>query len=131
MQSDGFEQWFKLNKSLTNPLSELSKTATEILRRTAQQNLELMSENCFRLSEQLKRLSHVKKPEELLNFQKDYVNENISATIENTQKIMQLCMENFEEFSKLCSSALRDPITQAVRTAEKATEKERHHHTTK
>lgn len=119
MHSEDFEQWFKLNKGLTHPLSGWSKAVTEIWRRTTQQNLELIGENFSRLSDQLKRLSNVKKPEDLLTFQKDCLNENISATIENVQKILQLSMENFEEFTKLYGSSWREPIIQATKTAEK------------
>ena len=113
MQNQGFEQWFKLSKSIPQPIGNVSKAANEIFRRTAQQNLELLSENLSRWSAQLKRLSNVKKPEDFINFQKDSINENISASIENAQKVIQLTMENMEEFTKLFSSSLHEPIFHA------------------
>lgn len=103
MYTEGFEQLFKMNKSLSAPLSEWSKIATEIYRRTVEQNLEIMSENLSRLSEQAKRLSHVKKPDELFNLQKDCLTEDVNVAIEELQQIMHRSMENMEELTRLYS----------------------------
>lgn len=122
MYIEGFEQWFKLNRNLSTPLSDWSKTTTELFRRTAQQHLEIMEENFSRWSDQIKRLSNVKKPEDFLNLQKDCMSENMNATLENIQKLTQISMKNVEELSKLCVS-FREPIT--PKSMDKEREKER------
>lgn len=101
MITEGFEQWFKLNKAFTGPINDWGKAATEICQRTAQQNLEMFGDNLSRTADQLKRLGAAKKPEDLLNLQKDIVNENTTATMDNIQKLINTSLENMEEFSKI------------------------------
>ena len=119
---DGFEQWSKLNKNFSLPLDEFSKETASLYRRIAQKNLEWVSENLSRTSDQLARLSNTKKPEEFLNVQKECLNENMKATIENIQKITQLIMENIQEFTKLWASC-REPINHAAKVMTKVAEK--------
>jgi hypothetical protein len=121
MNTEGFEQLFKM-KNLS-PLGDLGKTSTDIFHRITQQNLELISGNLSRISEHLKRLGNIKKPEDLLLLQKDFINENLTAAIENTQKIIHLTMENMEEFTKLCGS-LRETAASTAKEAIKKAEKE-------
>lgn len=104
MYTEGFEQWFKLNKNMTNPMNEINKAATEICRRSAQHNMELIGENVTRLSDQLKRFSNVRKPEDFFNLQKECLNEDMSALMKNMQELSQNALENFEELSKILGS---------------------------
>lgn len=113
MTTEGFEQWFKMNKTFSAPLGDLGKSSMELFRRTIEQNLEIFGDNCSRFSDQLKRLSAVRKPEEFLTFQKDVINENMAAMTENFQKIMRITMENLEEMTKLFG-ALREPMIAAT-----------------
>lgn len=120
MYTESFEQWLKANKNFSAPMGELNKAGTDFYRRIAQQNIELLSENYARFADQLQRLSQVKKPEELLHLQKECLNEDMTAGIENMQKLVHLSIENMEELTRLFSTA-RD-------TAMKPVEKEREKH---
>lgn len=116
MYLEGFEQWYKMNKNLSTPVSDLSKATTEIFKRITEQNLEIIGENYSRFSEQLRRLSTIRKPEDLLNFQRDCLNENWTAALKNSQRLMHLTLENFEELSRLYGAS-------AVKVTEKAVDK--------
>jgi hypothetical protein len=118
MYNENIEQWFKLNKNIGTPVSEMNKATTDMCKRIAEQNLELIEENIARFSNQVKRLSNVRSPEELINLQKDCLSENITAGMETTQKIIQMGMENVEEVSKLLG-------TTASKVSEKVVEKTR------
>ncbi|RDI38964.1 phasin family protein [Aquicella lusitana] len=124
MYTEGFEQWFKVNKNLTTPLNEWNKACTEMCRRMTQQNLELIGENVSRLSERLKRISSVRKPEDFFNLQKECLNEDMAASIEYMQKYIHNSMENFEEFTKLCGSAFGS-FQQAAMPAKSSEKSER------
>ena len=104
MFNESFEQWYKNKNFFTQP-NELSKQVTElchICQHTAQKHLELANENVFRLSDQFKRLTNVKKPEDLFNLQRDFINENMHACIQGMQTFMSACAENVDECMKLC-----------------------------
>jgi len=79
-------------------------------------NLDIIGENCSRLSEQLKRLTKVKKPEELLSIQKECFNENIKATVNNFQKLVRIGTENMEELTRMWGT-LREPVVTAAQHA--------------
>jgi hypothetical protein len=123
MYNENFEQWYKLNKNLGAPISDFTKALTIIGKRVSEQNIELLEENTTRLSDQFKRLSNVKKPEDFFELQKDCFNENMSAGVETLQKLMQTSMENLEEISKLWSTAATKISDTAIEKAHKYTEK--------
>lgn len=100
MYTEGFEQWVKLNQNLTAPLAELNKTTTQMLQKVYQQQIEMTSDNIARISNQIKRMGHVKKPEEMMTLQKECISENISSAVDNMQKLIQISMQNFEELTK-------------------------------
>lgn len=104
MNHDGFEQFIKLNKNLSGPFTEWHKLMMDLYQHTAQQNLEIFSENVSRFSDQLKRLANVHKPEELLNEQRNIINEDVNATVETMQKVIHTNMESMEEMTKLCGT---------------------------
>lgn len=104
MYTEGYDQWFKLNKNISAPLTELNQATTTMYKHMTEQHLELLGDNFTRLSDQLKRFTNARKPEDFINLQKECMNENITATIEGFQKILQTSMENFEEFTKLCNT---------------------------
>lgn len=122
MYTEGFDQWLKMSKYLSSPMGDWSKTLTEIIRHTTQQNLEMIGENFSRLSDQCKRLSHARKPEDLLNLQKDILNEDITVAINNTQTLIHTTVENMEEITKLCGTS--NPLRETL-VKEKHKEKER------
>lgn len=129
MYNDSFEQLFK-TKGFSTPVSEFQKSFLEILRRSTQQQLELASENIAKFSEQVKRLSRIKKPEDLVDLQKDIFNEDVSSGIETSQRLMHIFMENLEECSHLCSAANEAAMAQAKATGrkvEKTLEREKVH----
>ncbi|OGT42141.1 MAG: hypothetical protein A3F42_06140 [Gammaproteobacteria bacterium RIFCSPHIGHO2_12_FULL_37_34] len=104
MFNENFEQWYK-NKNLFTPTNEWGKQVTElchICQHMAQKNLEMTNENVFRWSDQFKRLTNIKKPEELLNLQRDFINENMSACMQGMQTLMSTCAEGMDEYMKLC-----------------------------
>jgi len=123
MNTEGFDQWIKMNKNMTGPLTEWSKATTELCQKTMQQNLELMGENISRASNQLKRLTTVRKPEDLLNLQKECFNEGLTALLENTQKIIHTTMQNIEELTKLGGSTLRESTMRDNTSSSKGSEK--------
>ncbi len=120
MHSDGFEQWFKLNKGWTTPSNEWTKVTTDLCRRTTEQQLEMMSETISRVSQQLKRLSNAKKPEDFMNVQRDIINEDMTASIEAVQQIIHTSLENMEEVTKLCGTACHTTSTPNKMTTEKS-----------
>lgn len=100
---EGYNAFFN-NTNLLSPLADFSLATTNVLRHTAQQHLEIIGQNFLRLSDQLKRLSSVQRPEELIRQQKEIINENLSAAMENSQRLMQIYTENINEFSKIFAS---------------------------
>lgn len=124
--SENFEQWLNLNKNLNLPLSEFNKTAAEIFKRSAEQNLEIYAETFSRLTNQLKRLSTVKKPEEFIALQKECFNENVTALIENSHKITQSLSENMQELTR-CFTSFRDPMATTEKVMEKVMGKQERH----
>src|SRR3990167_11536926 len=66
-----------------------------------QKNFELANENVFRLSDQFKRLTEVKKPEELLHLQRDFINENMNACMQGMQTFITSCTECIDEGMKM------------------------------
>ena len=104
MNTEGFERLFKMNKNFSGPLTDVGKLATQIYTHAAQQHMEIIGENIERFTEQLKRLSSIKSPEELLNEQKNCLNEDVTATIETVQKVIHTSMESMEELTKLCGT---------------------------
>lgn len=117
--NEGLDQWFKFNKNLSVPMGEWNKMSVDICRHIAEQNLEILSENLTHLSDQLKRFSHLKKPEDLLHLQKECLNEDVNLLMEDLQKITHQTLENIEEFTKLWSSSTHESVA-AVKTIQKA-----------
>lgn len=124
MYTEGFEQWFKMNKNLNVPMSEWNKATTDMLKHLTEQNLEIISDNFSHLSDQLKRFSNIRKPEDLLHLQKECLTEDMSLLIEDMQKIAHASLESIEELSKLLSLTTRESMA-VVKTAEKRREKEK------
>lgn len=119
MFADNFEQLFKLNKNFNAPISEWMKLSNEMCQHMIEQNLEILSENYSRASNQLQRLTSIKRPEEFIHLQKDCFNENLTATLEEIQKIVRLSIENMEQITKMFSS-FREPMNTVIsKTAEK------------
>lgn len=108
MRFEGYEQWQKMHQNMMMPLGDWNKASTEIWNRLTQQQLDVMSDNLLRLSHQLKRLSHVTKPEDFINLQKECLNEDITASIETMQKLIHSSTESMEEFTKLCDTCLHE-----------------------
>jgi len=119
MYNEGFDQWSKMSKNLNTPLNDLNKATTALYKRLSEKNMELIEANFARFSSQLKRLSSVRKPEEFFNLQKECLTENISASVESTQKIVQITMEAMEELSKIWGSSAAKVSEKAVEKAQK------------
>lgn len=105
MYTEGLEQLMKSSKNFSNPFIEWNHLTTELYKHVAEENLEIMGEHFSRLSDQLKRLSHTKKPEDFFNIMKDCINEDITATVENSQKILHSSIAQMEECMKLCGTS--------------------------
>lgn len=125
--NEGLEQWVRLNRNFAGPVGEWNKTTSEILRRIYQQNLSLLGEQFELLSDQCKRLSAAKKPEELISIYKDIYTEGTTAAMKGLDKYLRLSMESVEDFSKCCSMSFREPFTSAFKSAERAVEKTERH----
>lgn len=118
MYTEGFEQWIKTaNKNFSAPLGDWHKASNEMLHHIVSENLEMISDNLLRLSDQLKRFAQIKKPEDYLNVIRECINEDINATIENSQKLLHSTMEHMEECAKSCGTLHESTL--------KATNKER------
>lgn len=120
MFTDTQDQWFKSSKSFATPLNEWNKTTNEMCQRFTQQQLSLISTHFSRVSEQMKRFTSVKKPEDFMQLQKECLQENIAASIESMQNMLLMTMENLEELSKLCQIQ-RETVATSSHT--KSTEK--------
>lgn len=120
--TEGFDQWFKA-KNFTTPLNEWNKLTTNMCRRIAQQNLEIIGENVSRFSDQLKRFSNVKKPEDFLGLQKECFDENLKANMQIMQKFIEKTLENVEEFTEACSDACQETMTGTTKTSERERDK--------
>ncbi len=126
MFTEGFEQLFKTSKHLSNPLSEWNKTCTDMCRRIAQKNVELVGENVSHFSEQMKKLSTIRKPEELLIWQKEAVEEQLTTNMKYAQELIQASMANVEELVSLFQhiyGTLNESALNAAKTASKSAEK--------
>jgi len=115
MRTQDFDQWFKISKNMTTPFHEWSKACMEMGKRLTQQQLDMLSENVSRLSDQFNRLSRIRRPEEWIDLQKDCLHENINASMETVQKLIQLSVENVTQFTNLCGTLHE----QTIKTAEK------------
>lgn len=104
MVTEGFEEYYKMSKNFLSPMNDISKTVWNLCRRASQGSLEMVSDNLNRGAQQLKHFSAVKRPEELLQLQKECLQENISAWMSNAQKLTNLSMSYFEEINKSFSS---------------------------
>ena len=105
MFNENFEQWYK-NKNFFTSTDEFSKQITElchVCQHTSHKNLELANENIFRLSDQFKRLTNVRKPEDFFNLQRDFISENMNACVHGMQTLMSTCAEGMDEYMKLCN----------------------------
>jgi len=123
MNSEAFEQWFKMNKNLNmSSLNGWNKNINDALCQIAEKQLDCISDcvsnSCSTLSEQFKQLSR-SKPENFLAIQKESINQGMSAWLSNTQKILNTSVETMEEISKLY--AHRDMTAFIYKKAEKET----------
>lgn len=112
MVTEGFEQYLKLGKTFLNPWGDIGKTYMEIYRRANQEALTIAGENLNRTADQLKRFSDVKRPDELFNLQKEYLNENISAIMGDVQKLINISLGSIEEINKAFTTTLKEPQQQ-------------------
>lgn len=104
MYSEGFDKWTKLNKNMIGPLSEWHKSHAELYQKILEQQLELAGEGVSRLSTQIKKIGTLKKPEDVINYNKECVTENITATIDYWQKMLQTYLDGVDETSKIYTS---------------------------
>ncbi|MBA3661754.1 MAG: phasin family protein [Gammaproteobacteria bacterium] len=113
MYTEGFDQLFKINKNLTTPLNDATRLAAEICRRNAQKNLELVGENVLLFTNQLKRLSEIRQPQDLLYLQKNAMTEGLAIGMDTLQKVINLSMENIASMTKLYET-VKAPATSLV-----------------
>ena len=106
MSNEGYDQFIKMTKNFSNPV--LPEQLIGIFTKISRENMELMEENVSRFTDQLKRLSQIKRPEELINLQKDCLSEDIKTGMENVQKIAHLSMEHIQDFTKLCGTVAHE-----------------------
>lgn len=123
MNIEGYEQWIKLNKNLTTPLSEWNKAATDVYQHMTEHHLAMIRDNFSHLSNQFKRFSDVKKLEDLLDLQKECLNDDLNLLIEDMQKCSQTSLESLEELAKLWGSATHESVTTIARKVKEKTKK--------
>ena len=59
MVTEGFEQYYKLNKNFMNPWNDVGKTVWDLCRRANQGTMEIAGENLNRAADQLKRMKRL------------------------------------------------------------------------
>lgn len=130
MFSENLEQLLKGNKSLLAPWTEFHKAGTDVFRRLFEKNLsllsadfEILSQNCALVAEQLEKISHARKPEELATTIRECINENINTAIENSQRMLRTRMEHCQEAIKTVSDLQEASVKAAVKEKEKVKER--------
>ena len=103
MYTDTFEQWAKFTKN-NHPFTTWNKAFTEMTHRLTQQNLEMIGKNITRTSEQIKRLTTAKKPEDFWTMQREIVTENMGSVLESMQQWTRMMTDNIEECADLCKT---------------------------
>jgi len=124
MYTEEFQRWLNLNKYLTTPVTIWNKTLTNLYEHSAEHQLDLLGENFSRISEQLKKLSNVKNPQEYLQFQQEMIADNMHATVHNMNVLLRESMIQLEELTKLIS-ALSEQSTNAVKNNVSKSKKEK------
>lgn len=123
MLNTNYDQLFRMGKNFNLPFNEWSKAAAAISQRVMAHNLGIIGEQCSLVSDQLNRLTTIKKPEELLNMQKEFLSENLSLGLKSAKETMALSLENVDELTKLWSTTAAKVTEQAVEKAKKYAEK--------
>lgn len=118
MYNDTFEQWLKMGKNLNYPLGDLSKATADICRTTTQEGLDMFNDNIALITDQMKRLSNIRKPEELVNLSRDCLTEDMHAIMGNLQKFMQLSARTVDDISRL-SNQVRDTGNMGGKTSDR------------
>lgn len=117
MNNEHIEQWLRFNRSLTGPVQALGKASTDMLRKSAERQLEIINDSCKVVADQLRRATHLRKPEDFVTFQKECSNEYLNAFSDNVQKMAHLGLENVEEMLKLYNAALSKATAKATESA--------------
>lgn len=121
MYNEHFEKWQRLGQNISAPIGDYSKATTDICRHAAQEGLEILNDNVALLSDQMKRLSGVRKPEDFANLSRECITEDMNACLQNVQKIMQLSMQTMQDLAKISTE-----LQQSVKnTASKAAGQEK------
>lgn len=126
MYTEGFEQFIKASKSV--PFQEWNRASLGLLRRTFQQQCEIMSDNFALMSEQCKRYSQAKNADDfgdLLNLHRHMLSEDLNAMMRSFQRSLQNSMENLEELTKLYGTTMRDQTAAATHAVQKEREREK------
>jgi hypothetical protein len=115
MQSENFENFFKA--------TEFNKIATEIGHKIAEHNIEIIGETITRMSDRIKHVSTIKKPEEFIELQKEFIAEDLSLGMEHFQKLMNLSLESIETLTNVCAKG--NKATSGAKSNTKAKTKRR------
>jgi hypothetical protein len=111
--TESSQQWFQFNKNWANSVNSFNQITTQTFRDLARQNLELIGENFNRFSDQMRRFSTIKRPEEFVDLGRECINENISASVETLQNILQMYLTNIDKLSEATQEAGRETMQQA------------------
>lgn len=112
MRIQGFEQ---------SQLNNISKSATEVFRTLAEQQLEILSGNISLVSDQIKRLSNAKNPTDFLTTQKECLAEGVNTTVKNMQKVLNTSLESMQQLTKSNKSTGQTTIKMKTKKTKKRT----------
>ena len=121
MNNEHIEQWLRFNRSISAPVQALGKASTDIMRKSAERHLEIINDSCSIVADQLRRATHLRKPEDFVTFQKECTNEYLNAFSDNVQKMAHLGLENVEDLLKLYNAALSKATEKVNKATESAT----------
>jgi hypothetical protein len=125
MYTEGFQQWFKMNKNFGSPLMGWNKACAGMYQSISEQQLELLSGNLTLLSDQLKRFSQIKTPEDYFNLSRDVIQEDMNTLINNLQILLQATLLQLEEFINLTNTYTEKATKAAKSMGNKSSEKDK------
>lgn len=99
---------------------DFTQNSALFCRSVAEEVFEIAGENLTRISNQMKRLTEVRKPEDFLNLQRECMEENIAAISKNTEKLMHLYAGRLEEWTKNCEACHKEVKTKVKETVDHA-----------
>lgn len=95
-----FEQVAAFNRNYAESLNEFNIVLNKMVEKTTSHAFNSTNKSIALVAKQFNDISKVKKPEELLSAQTDFLTEAGKNFVNSSQEMMSLFMENFNELNK-------------------------------